>query len=73
MRPYHYRMKHRLISCVACLALHAKPVPAEARDWLRPENGHAMFLTVQGKRAACQLGPATRIVASQRDTMTADF
>lgn len=55
MRPYHYRMKHRAITCAACLGLHGKPVPAAARDWLRPVAGHAMFLTAQGPMKACEL------------------
>ena len=56
MKPDHYRMQHRAITCRACIQLDGKPVPADARDWLKPSAGHAMFLTRQGPMKACDLG-----------------
>jgi hypothetical protein len=58
-----YRMQHRAITCGACLQLNGKPIPADARDWLRPAAGHAMFLTRQGPIRACDLGTTLEVPA----------
>lgn len=55
MRPARYRMNHPNIVCRGCLDLDGRIVPPAARDWLKPEAGHAMMLTTQGRSPACQI------------------